>query len=426
MPVAVLGTGDEWLSLALKFAAAGLPTRAITKKGETLDALKEGTFPRAGLPQTAQRLLLRAKEQGTLEVSDEPEDAEGCESLVFAPTLPADRAKKQVDLGPLGDLLDALSGHIAPGTLVVLASRAPPGTILDFLRPRLERASGQQVFVGVFLAAVPERVQGAELFEFPERYNRVIGRSDATSAKRAIDLYKSISRGDLDLCDIQTAAVVAAAEGTILEVQRAVATEIALVCDAFGASPSRVRELLAKSPRGGLVLPRAEAAPLVPPDDTTLLKAATHNRLRLPLIDAADAVVASTPRVLARLALRALKRARKDAKFVKVAVLGVAAQPNTSEPANSPTLPFLDELKVLGFPNVQVHDPFARGASEIRLNPELDAVLASADVVALMTPHDFYLTRTTQIFDHLAPGAVVIDARGVLPRAEVQRRGFAY
>lgn len=426
MPVAVVGTGDEWLALALKFAAAGVPTRAITQKGEFLEGLQEGVFPRTGLPAAAQRLLLLAREGATFDASSELDDAEGADAIILAPQLPADRTRKQVDLAPLGKLIDDLGERIAPGNLVVVACRVPPGTVMGFVRPKIEKASGQQVFVGVFLASVPERVQGAELFEFPERYNRIIGRADLTSAKRAIDLYKNISRGELDLCDIPTAALVAASEGAIVEVHKALSTEIALACDAFGASPSRVRELLRKSPRGGLDLPKAEASPLAPPDDTTLLKAATHNRLRLPLVDAADAVVASTPRVLARLALRALKRSRKDAKFVKVAVLGVAAQPNTSETANSPTLPFLDELKVLGFPNVQVHDPFARGASEIRLNPELDAVLANADVVALMTPHDFYLTRTTQIFEHLAQGAVVIDARGVLPRAEVQRRGFSY
>jgi UDP-N-acetyl-D-mannosaminuronic acid dehydrogenase len=426
MPVAVVGSGDEWLSLALKFAAAGVPTRAITQKGDVLESLQEGGLPRTGFPPTAQRLLLAAREGGHFEISAEWEDAEGCDSILLAPPFSADRERKLVDTGPLGKQIDDLGGHIAPGTLVVVACRVPPGTMMDFVRPRLERASGQQVFVGVFLVAVPERVQGAELFELPERYNRVIGRVDATSAKRAIDLYKHISRGELDLCDIQTAALVAAAEGAIVEVHKALSTEIALVCDAFGASPSRVRELLRKSPRGGLDLPRADASPVSPPDDTTLIKAATHNKLRLPLIDAADIVVNSNPRVLARLAQRAVKRARKDPRLVKVAVLGVAVQPNTAESAHSPTVPFMDELKVLGFGNVKVHDPFARASKEFRLEPDLDTVVERADLLALMTPHDFYLTRTTQFFEKLAEGAAIVDARGVLPRAEVERRGYAY
>lgn len=426
MPVAVVGTGDEWLSLTLKFAAAGVPTRGVTQEGDTLDALRAGTLPRSGLPPSAQRLVLKARDQGTLEVSASLEDAEACDAVVLAPQLTGDRARKIFELGPLGTQLEALTGHIAPGALVVVAARVPPGTMLGYVRPRLERAAAQQVFVGVFLAAVPERVQGADLFEFPERYNRVIGRADGTSAKRAIDLYKNISRGELDLCDLPTAAIVTAAEGAILEVHRALSTEIALACDAFGASPSRVRELLRKSPRRGLELPRADIAPLRPPDDTTLLKAATHNRLRLPLIDAADAVFTSTPRVLARLTQRALKRARKDPKFAKIAVLGVAAEPNTADPAGSPTFLYLDELRLLGFTNVQVHDPHARGLSELRLSPDLDAVIAGADVLALLTPHEYYLSRTPQILQSLPQGAAVVDGRGVLPRAEVQRRGLVY
>ncbi len=426
MTVAVLGSGDEWLSLTLKFAASGKATRAITADKDAAEALAQGMLPRTGLPPAAERLLLKARDQGTLEVGESAEDAEGCEAIVLAPKLTGDRARKQFDLAPLAVLIDSLTGHIAPGSLVVVGARVPPGTLRDFVRPRLERAAGQQVFVGVFLASVPERVQGADLFEFPERYNRVIGRADATSSKRAIDLYKSISRGELDPCDLATASIVTAAEGAILEVHRALSTEIALACDAFGASPSRVRELLKKSPRRGLELPRADVAPLAPPDDTTLLKAATHNRLRLPLIDAADAVFSGTPRVLARLAHRALKRTRKDPKFAKVAVLGLAAEPNTADPAGSPTFPFLDELKLLGFANVQVHDPYAGGKSEVRLEPDLDAVVARADVLAIMTPHDFYLSRTPHILQSLAVGAAVVDARGVVPRAEVQRRGLVY
>ena len=426
MPVAVLGSGDEWLSLALKFSASGMSTRAVTGSAAVATALGAGELPHSGLPPAAQRLLVEARSQGTLEVGDEPDVAEGCDAIVLAPLLAADPTRKAFDLGPLGRLLESLEGHIAPGALVVVACRVPPGTVLGFVRPRLERASGQQAFVGVFLAAVPERVQGADLFESPERYNRLIGRADATSAKRAIDLYKGISRGDLDLCDLPTAALVTAAEGAILEVHRALSTEIALACDAFGASPSRVRELLRKSPRRGVYLPRADVSPLRPPDDMTLLKAATHNRLRLPLIDAADSVFQSTPRVLARLAVRALKRSRKEAKYSKVAVLGVAAEPNTADPALSPVFPFLDELRLLGFTNVQVHDPHARGNTELRLVEDLDGVVAGADVLALMTPHDFYLARTPHILQSLPVGAAVVDARGVIPRAEVQRRGLIY
>ncbi len=426
MPVAVLGSGDEWLSLALKFSAAGTPTRAVTATPEVAEALGAGELPHSGLPPAAQRLLIDARSQSTLEVSDDPQVVEGCDAIVLAPELKADPTRKAFELGPLGALFDQLEGHIAPGALVVVATRVPPGTVRDFVRPRLERASGQQAFVGVFLAAVPERVQGADLFEFPERYNRIIGRADATSAKRAIDLYKGISRGELDLCDMPTAALVTAAEGAILEVHRALSTEIALACDAFGASPSRVRELLRKSPRRGVDLPRADVSPLRPPDDMTLLKAATHNRLRLPLIDAADSVFQSTPRVLARLAVRALKRSRKEAKYSKVAVLGVAAEPNTADPWLSPTFSFLDELKTLGFTNVQVHDPHAAGHTELRLEEDLDVAIAGADVLALMTPHDYYLARTPHILQSLPVGAAVVDARGVIPRAEVQRRGLIY
>ena len=426
MTIAVMGSGDEWLSLVLKFAASGERTRALATETEDGQALANAMLPRTGLPPAAERLMLKARELGSLESGDSAAEAEGCEAIVLAPVLKGDRSRKHFDLGPLAVLLDQLAGHIAPGALVVVAARIPPGTMNDFVRPRVERAAGQQAFVGVFLAAVPERVQGADLFEFPERYNRVIGRADQTSAKRAIDLYKAISRGELDPCDLPTAALVASAEGAIVEVQRALSTELALACDAFGASPSRLRALLKKSPRKGMDLPRADVAPLWPPDDTTLLKAATHNKLRLPLIDAADATFTNTPRVLARLAHRALKRARKDPKFSKVAVLGLAAEPNTIETAGSPTLVFLDELKVLGFANVAVHDPHSRGTPEVRIQGELEEVIAGADILALMTPHEFYLARIPDLLHALPAGGAVVDARGVLPRAEVNRRGLSY
>jgi nucleotide sugar dehydrogenase len=426
MTVAVIGSGEEWLSLALKFAAAGLHTRAITRKGEVLEALSEGTLPRSGFPPTAHRLLASARAQQTFEALEQVADAEGCESIVLAPQLAIDRARREVSLGPLGELFDQLTGHINPGSLVVVACRIPPGTMMDFVKPRLERSSGQQAFVGVLMAAVPERVHGAELFEWPERYNRVVGRVDPVSAKRAVDLYKRISRGELDLCDIHTASLVAASEGAILETQRALSLELALACDAFGASPSRVRELLKKSPHGGLDLPRAEAAPVTPPDDATLLRAATHNRLRLPLMDAASTVVNSAPRVLARLAQRALKRARKDPKFSTAVVLGLAAHPNTADTSGAPALILLEELRALGFQSLHVHDPYVRHPGSMDSIEDLQVAMRGADLLALATPHDVYLAKTADFLSVLSAGAIVIDARGAIPRAEVQRRGLVY
>jgi nucleotide sugar dehydrogenase len=426
MPVAVVGSGDEWLSLSLKFAAAGLATRAVTDRGDTLDDLKDGALPGGGLPQTAARLHAKAIDLKTLEASDSFGDVEGCDSIVLAPPVPMRSDRRDVSLGPLGQALEELDGRIQPGALVVVASRVPPGTLMGFVKPRIERASGQQAFVGVLLAAVPERVQGAELFESPERYNRVIGRADPASAKRAVGLYKRISRGELDLCDLQTAALIPAAEGAILDTHRALAIELALACDAFGASPSRVRELLRKSPRAGMDLPRAEAAAVLPPNDTTLLKSATHNRLRLPLVDAAGSVALSAPRLLARLAHRSLKRTRKDPKFCKVALLGLAAQPNSADVQASPSFALLNEFKTLGFQDVRVHDPFVEFEGSHMAEGDLDEVVRAVDILVLATPHDIYLGRIPRLLDQVGRGAAVVDARGALPRAEVERRGLLY
>src|SRR5690349_19998954 len=136
MPVAVLGSGDEWLSLTLKFAAAGLHTRAIGNHAEAAEAIQGGVLPRTGLPVTAERLLLKAREEGALEVGRDWQDARGCESIVLAPKLTGVRARKQIDIGPLGVLIEALTGNVAPGALVVVAARLPPGVMQDFVRPR--------------------------------------------------------------------------------------------------------------------------------------------------------------------------------------------------------------------------------------------------------------------------------------------------
>ncbi|HEX9708370.1 MAG TPA: UDP binding domain-containing protein [Candidatus Thermoplasmatota archaeon] len=426
MPVAVIGSGDEWLSLSLKFAASGLPTRAVTGRGDALDDLEDGQLPRGGMPPAAHRLFAKARDLKTLEATDSYAEVEGCDSIVLAPPVPLVSGRREASLARLGEVFDDLNGRVQPGALVVVATRVPPGTMLGFVKPRLERASGQQVFVGVLLAAVPERVQGADLYESPERYNRIVGRADPASAKRAVGLYKRISRGELDLCDIQTAALVCAAEGAILETHRALAIEIALACDAFGASPSRVRELLRKSPRSGMDLPRAEAAAVTPPLDSTLLKAATHNRLRLPLIDAAGSVAQSGPRLLARLAHRALKRARKEPKFTAVAVLGLASHPNSADTTASPSFALIQEFKTLGFQDVRLHDPFVQHDGSRSSDGELDGLVRGVGVLVLATPHDVYLSRMPHLLGIVGPGAVVVDARGSMPRAEVERRGLTY
>jgi UDP-N-acetyl-D-mannosaminuronic acid dehydrogenase len=255
------------------------------------------------------------------------------------------------------------------------------------------------------------------------KLDRVIGTEDATSRRKALNLYGRFVEGTLHPTDWISAEITKTAENAYRDVQIAFANEIALICEELGANAYRVRELVNTCPGRDMLIPGAGVGGHCIPKDPWLLVSPVIHQKPI-LIPSAREVNDYMPIRMAQLVEEAMREAGRRIRGAQVAVLGFAYRENTDDARNSPAIPLVRELRRRGA-DVTIHDPFARSTRGFTVTRDLRTTLKGADCLALVTAHDAYrrldLKKVRRWMRHRA----IVDGRNFFDGAAVKRR-FAY
>lgn len=409
----VLGLGYIGLPTASTFALNGLRVVGVDVNRRIVDVLRNGEVH---IQEPGLRTLVQAAfGSGRLRVAEAPEPAEAY--LIAVPT--PIRADKRADLSAVESAAEAIVPHLAPGNLVVLESTSPPRTTVDRLAPILER-SGLKAGVDFYLAYSPERVLPGQILRELIENARVIGGVNRASAEAGRDLYAAFVKGEIVLTDATTAEMVKLMENTYRDVNIAVANEFARLAEHVGVDVWEAIALANRHPRVEILRPGpgvgghcisvdpwflVEAAP----DETGLIRQA-----RLVNDDQPERVVRRMEQALGGLAGKT------------VAVLGLAYKSDVDDLRESPALEVARRLSQAGA-QVRTFEPNALQATApgAQASPSLEAALDGADALALLVDHHGLAETSPAWAAARMRGRVVFDARGVLPRGEWQRAGFA-
>ena len=217
-----------------------------------------------------------------LSASEKPSKADAF--IICVPT-PLDTTICKSNLDYVRSASESIVPYLEPGSLVILESTSPPGTVENIMVPILER-SGLKTGYDLFVAHCPERVLPGKILEELVENDRIIGGINEESAKRAEGLYKSFVSGNIYMTDSTTAEMCKLMENTYRDVNIALANELAIISEKLGINVWEAIELANKHPRvnlhspgpgvGGHCIPIdpwfiAEAAP----DDAELIKLST-------------------------------------------------------------------------------------------------------------------------------------------------------
>ena len=134
------------------------------------------------------------------------------------------------------------------------------------------------------------------------------------------------------------------------------------------------------------------------------------------------------PQHMVELLQTAYSEAGVEIKGSKIAILGLAFIENSDDTRNTPAVPLNSLLKDLGA-EVIVHDPFVRDADEFEgvvLVKDFDEAVASADAVAIVTPHKQYFNLDLNELKEKLNHPVLIDGRNVYNQTDCENAGFVY
>ncbi|QNN52169.1 nucleotide sugar dehydrogenase [Nocardioides mesophilus] len=405
----VIGQGYVGLSLAAAAAVEGLDVHGIDIDAARVGALSRGE---SVVPGVDDGVFAMATDSGRLSFgTDFARVADADVVVICVPTPITDH---RPDLGAVEGASRLVSQMLRPGQLVILESTTYPGTTEQVVQPLLE-ASGLRAGDDFLLAFSPERIDPGNTKYGLRNTPRVVGGIDARATAAAGAFYRLLVDDVTELSSARSAELAKLLENTFRMVNIALVNELARQCHDQGIDVWEVIRAAATKPFGFMPFqPGPGVGGHCIPLDPTYLAWQSHRDTgrRFRLVELAQDINAEMPDYVCRRIVDALGERGVSVRDASVLALGVTYKPNVGDLRESAAVETLAQLARRGV-KVSFHDPFVERLESHGLSlerSELSAdVLAQADAVALLTPHDVYDLQWLQ-----GGAKLVFDARNAL------------
>jgi UDP-N-acetyl-D-glucosamine dehydrogenase len=384
--IAVIGQGYVGLPLALSFVEAGMQVTGVDRSPARVAELLEGRSP---IDDVDDQRLQRALERGFRVVSDDDAPLGDMDVVFVCVPTPITRSKDP-DLEPVVTAGELVASQLRAGQLIVLQSTTFPGTTSGPFRGVLER-SGLTAGVDFDLAFAPERVNPGDPASASRVIPRLVGGTTPAATARAAAVLRSINDHVVELSSPDSAEMAKIFENVFRNVNIALANQLALLCERMDLDVWEVIDAAATKPFGFMrfVPGPGVGGHCIPVDPYYLSWRARAFDFVDRFVELAGDINLAMPRHVVDLVDRALNQRGRAVRGAKVGVLGVAFKPNVRDARNSPASDVIEGLIERGA-DVAYHDPhvpaFRVARRELRSEP-LAELIASADVVVVVTPH---------------------------------------
>ena len=413
--IAVIGTGYVGLTTGACFAHLGHDVVCADIVPEKVERLKRGDVPihEAGLPE----LVREGIDSGRLSFVLGAENAVADAEFVYLCVPTPQAADGSADLSYLHDAAAEISPHLQPGTVVVNKSTVPVGSTL-LVEEAMRRSDIPVVSNPEFLR------EGTAVDDFLHPDRVIIGADDQAAAGRVAALYLGV-RAPVMVTDPASAETCKYAANAFLATKLSFVNAIAAVCEAVGADVNDVllgmgydkrigHEFLRPGPGwGGSCFPKDSKAIISIADDAgydfTLMRG----------------VVDVNEQQFGRIVDKVASVVALDG--TTIAMLGLAFKAGTDDTRESPALEVARRLIGRGA-TVKAFDPAVAALELDGLHVVDDAYAACEGASALVIAtewDDFKWLDLDKIAESMAQRHV-IDARNLLDRGALRRRGFTY
>jgi UDPglucose 6-dehydrogenase len=415
MQVAVIGAGYVGLVTGAGLAYLGHTVRLGERDPAKLGMLAAGQVPffEAGLD----RLLSEGMDKKLLSFhADNTEAARGARVVFIALPTPPDE-DGSADTSYIEAALEELGPHLDPGTVVVLKSTVPVGSVARF-QDHLERLGADATVI-----SNPEFLrEGSAVGDFLHPDRIVIGTRSQDAAEVMMELYQSL-QAPIVVTDPASSEMIKYASNAYLATRITFANAIANLCESVGADVKDVLLGMGYDRRvgfhflnpgpgyGGSCFPKDTRALVAIADeagyDFSLLRGVIEvNELqRHRVVDKVKAAI--------------------DLDGAIVGLWGLAFKAGTDDIRESPAV-FLAEELMAGGATVQAFDPEAAHVDGvIRVDDPIQAA-KEADVLLIATEWPEFQAVDLRAVREAMASAHIIDARNMLDPDAVRRLGMRY
>jgi UDPglucose 6-dehydrogenase len=416
MEVAIIGAGYVGLVTAAGLAGLGHRVRLGEANAERVELLENGGVPifEEGLPD----LLSKAAAAGSLSFHRSNKEAVQGAGLVFLalPTPEADDGR--ADLRFVHAVIDELANEIDEGTIFVVKSTVPPGTVAA-LRKRLADlgSPGRIVSHPEFLR------EGKAVEDFLQPDRIVVGAWDEADATAVVDLYRDLDT-DIVITDPTSAEMIKYASNAYLAARLTFVNTLANVAEAVGADILDVVRGLGLDHRIGphfLQPGPGYGGSCFPKDTSALIAVAEDAGYDFELL---RAVIDADEDQRRRVADKVRQAAGGGLRGRKVAMWGVAFKAGTDDVRESPAVRIAGLLQADGA-DVVAYDPEASTDLVTMASDPIEAA-SDADVLLIATEWPVFTAIDMSSVREVMRGHRVVDARNLLDPKTVRAAGLDY
>jgi UDP-N-acetyl-D-glucosamine dehydrogenase len=406
--LAIIGAGYVGLPLAQVFAEAGVPAVLIDVDEARVAAIKRGESYIEDVPGSALEPLVEA---GMLTASHDYDEVAQADAILIALPTPLTR-NREPDLSIVLGAARQLAERLRPGHLVVLESTTYPGTTREEILPILSQ-SGLAVGRDFYLAFSPERVDPGRTDWTTKNTPKVVGGVTEGCTERACAFYRRAIDTVIPVSSPETAELVKLLENIFRSVNIALVNELAQLCDRIGIDVWEVVEAAATKPFGFMSFKPGPGlgGHCLPVDPFYLSWKAREFDFYTEFIELAGKINENMPYFCADKIGRALNAVGRPLQGSRVHVIGVSYKRDVADLRESPALKLIELLRERGA-EVSYTDPHVPELREQGLaSLQLDAAVASADCVAVVTDHS-----SIDFVDVAARARLVVDLRNATGR----------
>ena len=412
--IAIIGLGYVGLPLAAAFSKK-YPTIGYDINKEKVDAINSGIDPTAEL---GNKQLQGALNDGLTTSSELDAIAD---SNVYIITVPTDiHEDKTPDLNPLKKASQAIGSILKQGDLVIYESTTYPGCTEEVCVPILESKSGLKFNLDFAVGYSPERINPGDKQRNVTNILKVTSGSTLEAAEEVDQLYQSIITAGTHLApSIKVAEAAKAIENAQRDVNISFMNELAVIFDKLDIDTGDV--LAAAGTKWNFLpfKPGLVGGHCISVDPYYLAHKAQE-------VGHDPAVILSGRRINDGMGLHVassivkLMQQKELPLSSKALILGITFKENTGDTRNSRVVDVYKELQEFGL-HVEVHDPLADAYQvhkEYGIELIKDLNLNNYEVILLAVAHDDFKDLEIKT----APNKVVYDLKGILPRADVDKR----
>lgn len=415
--IAVVGTGYVGLTTGSCFAELGHDVVCADIDLDKVERLRRGEIPihEDGLELVVRENMKAGRLEFVLGAAEAVADREFVYLCVPTPQGPDGRA----DLSYIEAAAVEIAPHLKRGAIVVNKSTVPVGST-----SLVEQALGRS---DVHVVSNPEFLrEGSAVGDFLNPDRVVIGSDNRDAASRVAALYLGV-RAPILITDPASAETCKYAANAFLATKISFANAVAAVCEAAGADVADVLMGIGYDSRIGhhfLNPGPGWGGSCFPKDTKAMIAIAEDAGYDFAFL---KGVIEVNEQQFERVVDKITAAAGGSVDGIRVGLLGLAFKAGTDDMRDSPAIEVARRLISAGA-IVRAFDPVAQncGIDGVEECGDAYAAAEGAEVVAILTEWpEFKFLDLNKLADVTARHNIV-DARNILDRGAVRRRGFSY